>query len=373
MSKKLLIILLFMSALSTVLGRDKIKVLYILSKYPQMSETYMHEELASIWNDYEVKIVSLRKPNLSRQVSFPCTVLNDKRKHYRTLLKEDWKKLDAIIQEFKPDVLHSHWFFNAPILAPLAEKHKIPFTIRCHSFDMLEAKAKKYLKVYCQAANSHWCMRVLCFPGHKKLLRKNGLAENKIMGCWPVINYQRFYNPEKKAPTDRIMNAGPCLGKRNHPLFIDLAYLMQSEFHFDLYAIGYQTEKIRSYNQSLGSPVDFIVFVKPEEMPNVYRNHDRVIFMVDKQLKTVGVPIIIAEAQASGLGVCFQEMPGRRDEQLDYLGGAGFMFNSIEELPEILSQPYPEEMRLQGLINAKKCDIEEHKHLLTDVWDSVKK
>ena len=374
MSKFFLIALSSLFALTTLIGGNKIRVLYILSKYPQMSETYAHEELASVWDDYNVKIVSLRKPNVSLQVGFPHILLNDKIKEYRKLTNADWKKLDEIIQEFQPDVLHSHWFFNAPILARLAEKHNIPFTIRCHSFDMLEAKAKTHLKIYCRAANSTWCKRVLCFPGHSRLLRNNGLEESKIMECWPVINYQRFYQPEKKEPTGRIMNAGPCLKKRNHTLYVDFAHHMHNNgFHFDLYAIGYETQRIHSYNNSLGNPIDFIGQVEPEEMPDAYRSHDWLIFMVDKKLKTVGLPIIIAEAQASGLGVCFQEIPGRKDEQLAYLGGAGFLFNSIEELPEILSKPYPEHMRIQGLKNAKKCDIEEHKHLLTDVWDSLKK
>ena len=64
-------------------------------------------------------------------------------------------------------------------------------------------------------------------------------------------------------------------------------------------------------------------------------------------------------------------MPGRREEQLEFLGGGGFLFQSIEEVPAILSREYPEEMRQAGLKNAKKCDIAQHKVLLTEAWEKV--
>jgi hypothetical protein len=32
-------------------------------------------------------------------------------------------------------------------------------------------------------------------------------------------------------------------------------------------------------------------------------------------------------------------------------------------------QPYPEEMRLAGIEAARRCDIEQTKHLLSDAWD----
>lgn len=38
-------------------------------------------------------------------------------------------------------------------------------------------------------------------------------------------------------------------------------------------------------------------------------------------------------------------------------------------VPKIISQPYPDEMREIGFEQAKKSDIENHKHLLTDLWD----
>jgi hypothetical protein len=129
--------------------------------------------------------------------------------------------------------------------------------------------------------------------------------------------------------------------------------------------------RIDAYNRSLGSPVKNITYVLPEEMPQVYRDHDWLVYTADTKINTVGLPMAIAEAQASGIGVCLQELPGRKKEHLDYLGGAGFLFKSIEELPLILRASYPEHMRLLGLKHAAKSDIRKHNVLLKEVWNRL--
>ncbi len=82
---------------------------------------------------------------------------------------------------------------------------------------------------------------------------------------------------------------------------------------------------------------------------------------------TVGWPMAIAEAQASGVGVC---MPRIRPDLVEYVG-PGVIYDSIEELYPIVSGPVPDEMREAGFEHARRSDIAEHKHLLTDLWDDV--
>jgi hypothetical protein len=75
---------------------------------------------------------------------------------------------------------------------------------------------------------------------------------------------------------------------------------------------------------------------------------------------------MIAEAQASGVGVLMKNL---RPDLKDFVGPCGFLYNSVEEAAKILSQPFPEELRQMGFEHAKKNDIEQHKHVLTDLWD----
>jgi hypothetical protein len=65
-------------------------------------------------------------------------------------------------------------------------------------------------------------------------------------------------------------------------------------------------------------------------------------------------------------------MPALRPDLAQYVGeGAGVLYDTIDELPAIVSGPVPEEMRERGFEQARKSDIERHKHLLTNLWDAA--
>ncbi len=105
---------------------------------------------------------------------------------------------------------------------------------------------------------------------------------------------------------------------------------------------------------------------------NTLRATDWLGYPSNTKINKVGLPVGIPEAQASGIGVCWQELPGRREQQLEFLGGGGVLFRDIGEVPEIVASVCPEELRLRGIENARKCDIEQHKGLLSSAWDSAK-
>jgi hypothetical protein len=73
----------------------------------------------------------------------------------------------------------------------------------------------------------------------------------------------------------------------------------------------------------------------------------------------------IAEAQAAGVGVLMQNI---RPDLKTYIGDAGYLFNTMDEAIEILSQPYPESMRQKGFEQAKKSDIKVNIKKLTSLW-----
>jgi hypothetical protein len=61
-------------------------------------------------------------------------------------------------------------------------------------------------------------------------------------------------------------------------------------------------------------------------------------------------------------------MPDLGRDVGEYLGGAGFTYQSVAEAREIVSKPYPSELRDLGFEVAKRSDIAVHKHVLTDLW-----
>ena len=332
----------------------KTRVLMILRGYPAISQTYMTNEVDALKDDYDLRIVTTAAPHLPKKSYYPFDVVKEQ------------GRLCEIIEEFKPHVMHAHYLNMAELLATLGERYRIPFTIRTHSFDSIRRWVSKpgigFPEV--RAVRSDACAAVLGFPFSRATMEQIGIPPSKLIDCYPVVNYQRFY--DRSPNGDAVLNVGACIPKKRMENFVDLAKLVDQKLN--LYAIGRESATLCSYNEANGSPIEVHRAVEPEEMPAVYKAHGWLVYTACPKLNTVGWPVAVAEAQAAGLGICF---PNIRPDVAEYVGKAGYLYNSIEEVSDILSRPYPEEMREQGFEHAKKSDIERHKHLLTDVWDRV--
>lgn len=76
----------------------------------------------------------------------------------------------------------------------------------------------------------------------------------------------------------------------------------------------------------------------------------------------------IAEAQGAGVGVY---MANIRPDLRDYVGPAGFLYDSISQVLEIISKPFPAELREMGFEHAKKSDIFSHRASLFKLWQKA--
>jgi glycosyltransferase involved in cell wall biosynthesis len=337
----------------------KLRVLYILSVFPQISQTYIRSEIEALQDNFELKIISLREPNLPYK------------NHHPFELMKDSENIEEFILEFKPDVLHTHWLTMSRAIAYFGGffsthryKANIPFTIRAHSFDILDHNGK-YVKESKPFINSDLCLGVLTFPFTRPLLEKEGINGSKIFDCYPVVNYQRFY--DRKPNGDGIINVGACIPKKEMSDFLKLAKEV-ANLNFNLYALGFQAEKIEQLNKEMGYPIRIIPPVEPESMLQEYKKHRWLVYTASREYGSVGWPMAVAEAQAAGLGVC---IPNIRPDLKEYVGNAGFLYNSISEVTDLISKPYPAEMREEGFIQARKSDVFRHITIITDLWYST--
>jgi hypothetical protein len=317
----------------------------------------MLNEAEAVRRDYDVRIVSTRQGNLPGSDHPP----------YEVLTGRGGERLREIIEDFRPHVLHAHYLHMAPFLAAISEKCGIPFTIRTHSFDTLISRRRKSRIGLRQvhAARSDGCAGILVFPFVRPLLEKIGMPGDRLVDCWPVIDYERFHD---RSPNDSaILNVGACIVKKRMEDFVDLGKLTDATLN--LYPIGYDSKAIKRYNTEQGSPITVHETVEPKKMPAIYKAHDWLVYTASFEMNTVGWPMAVAEAQAAGLGVCF---PNIRPDVVEYVGGAGFLYDSIQAVPAIIAQPYPDAMREIGFEHAKRSDIQHHKRLLTDIWDRVR-
>ncbi len=325
-----------------------------LDRFSTISQTYMMNEALAAMEHYDVRIIS------TKPAPVPCV------NHPPYELITDEAEICERILEFRPHVFHAHYLHWGPRIAAIAERFRIPFTLRAHSFDTIKAMRRKprfgFPEVH--AANSDACAGILAFPFARPRLEKLGIPPERIVDSYPVVNFARFY--DRSPNGDAVLNVGACIPKKRMQDFVDLGKLTSKKLN--LYPIGGITEKVRTYNERSGLPINVRSVVEPEEMPAVYKAHGWLVYTACFEMKTVGWPMAVAEAQAAGVGICF---PNIRPDLADYVGEAGFLYDSISEVADIIARPYPEEMREQGFIQARKSDIFTHQRQLGEIWDRV--
>lgn len=356
--------------------RIKPKVLMVLKEYPQISQTYIKTEIEALEKDYDLTIVTRRGPDVPYKNHRP----------FRQV--ERLEEIREIAEDVKPDVLHTHYLVELPYIGDLAQATGRPFTVRAHSFDTialrrknLRGRAKQYaawlrwgapplektekFRKGLRAMESDYCLGVLSFPCTRPWLEAVGVPGKKLIDCFPTVAVDRFF--DRSPNGDGVMNTGVVTPKKRMEDFLTLAKQVP-ERPFRLYGMGYHIEELAAKNAREGSPMEIMPPVEPEDMPAEYKRHQWLVYTGDFNIPTVGWPMAIAEAQAAGVGVC---MPRLRPDLAQYVGDGGVLYESIDEVADIVRRPVPEEMREAGFVQARRSDIERHKHLLTDLWDRV--
>jgi len=378
---------------------SRTRVSVIVDSYPQSSQTYISTEAQALEEQFEVQILFGHRADLARRSCPPAL---------GPLSSE--REMRAAIDAFEPHVLHTHWTHMVPRVHRLARATGIPYTVRTHSFDTLSttlaapgASVLSDLKrrllgfgvtkrrgegnrhrfpwelleiarhpararlpwVMLETApllNDPLCLGVVALPFSRTNLELAGVRPEKIFDCRPVVDFERFHDLSQNGSA--VMNVGAALPKKRMQDFIELARRMP-ERTFNLYPLGYRVEELRQLNARYGNPANILPMIAPEDMPAEYKKHEYLFYTFSWWEPRVGWPISVAEAQASGVGVL---MANVRPDVAEFVGDAGYVFDSLGEAEQILRKPFPEEKRRAGFEQARKSDIRSHLPLLTDLW-----
>ena len=168
------------------------RVTAILERYPQTSETYITSELRALSPRHDISIISLNSADLPQQHHYP----------YRLFKSKDENLLIDLVRSQRPQIIHSHYLHQISLISRISEALDVPFTIRTHSYDIL-ARTLGKLRSHGEYANNENCLGILAFPFATKFLIKAGVKPEKIHDCFPVVDFQRFYNRDTntcKAP-----------------------------------------------------------------------------------------------------------------------------------------------------------------------------
>jgi len=327
------------------------RVLYLIQAYPQISETYMHTEIDRVKQRYDVHVATL----------FPPDIFYERHEPFTRLQNHEPQTFAALARQYRPDIVHGHYLQLAPMLRLLAREAGTFFTVRSHSFDTLGPQYLTNPHII-HAVNDPVCRGVLCFPFLIDRLRNAGIDARKIHPCWPVVDLKKFRN---RGPNGAdIMNVGAALPKKAMNIYVDLAARCPS-MRFNLYLLGYDSAAIVDHARRTGSPVNIAPLVQPDDMPAEYKKHRWLVYTASKEFNTVGWPLSVAEAQASGVGVLVQNI---RPDIKDYVGPGGYVFDTLDDACRVISQPFPEEKREAAFQHAEKSDVDSHIGLLYQLW-----
>ena len=327
------------------------RVLYLVQEYPQISQTYIHVEVERVKRRYDVSIAATKHADLAYERHLPYEILKDITP----------ASLTDLVRRHRPDIIHGPYLHLTPVLRFLAHAARTYYTVRTHSYDVLTTHTLRRKEVI-EAVNDPVCRGVLCFPFVVDTLIEAGVPADKLVPCWPVADIEKFRDRGPNSPG--VMNVGATLPKKGMKIFADIAKAMP-EIKFDLYAMGYLAPEVESYALSIGSPMHVMPALQPEDMPPEYKKHQWLVYTASKKVGTVGWPLAAAEAMASGVGVLIQNI---RPDLKEYVGPAGYLFDSVEDVQRIITRPFPEEKREAGFIHAEKSNIDNHIGLLFDLW-----
>lgn len=332
------------------------RILYLLREFPQISQTYIKTELEALSGAYDLRVLTLTQADIVEPEHQPFTLVRSR------------EEILAVIREFKPALIHSHYMIMGNFTADIAEASGLPYTLRSHSFDILEtstpAASASWAEIRRYLARDN-CLGVLCFPFLRQSLEQFGIAPGKLVDAPPVIAFERFHD---RGPNGgAIMNMGAVRAKKRMEDFVELSRMLP-EREFNLYAMGYQVDELRAYSEARGGPLNFIPPLSHNRMPAEYKKHAWLVYTASAEMKSVGWPMAVAEAQAAGVGVCMADI---RPDLKDYVGKAGHLFKDLETVRALISGPVPPETREAGFEQARESDIRSHIHKLTDLWQAV--
>jgi glycosyltransferase involved in cell wall biosynthesis len=100
-------------------------------------------------------------------------------------------------------------------------------------------------------------------------------------------------------------------------------------------------------------------------MPLEYKKHQWIIYPIDKELLTVGYPLAIVEAQASGVGVI---MYNARNDLIDFVSENGYLYTQIDEVIDIIKNDFDNTKRLNAINLCSRYNIDNTIPILETFW-----
>jgi len=291
------------------------RVLYALWQYPQLSETYMEAELRCMlrWGVH-VEVWRETPPASPHPAIVPI---------------HDGSLAEAV-RRVRPDVIHVHWLTTASQQAETLAQTGVPVTLRAHGFDTTPQVARSLL-------GEPWVHAMYAFPHHLPLI---GSDTSKLRAV-PVAFDTTLFQPYTQKDRMRVLHGGAALPTKDIPFFIALSKLLP-EHRFTMAGITCThmeayVDELKEIRRRTNAPVELKFNVQRSDMAQLVAEAGIYVHTTPARgtelAASIGMPISIAEAMATGAHVLVRDLPELRD----YVGDAGSAYRNLEEAAEIIA------------------------------------
>lgn len=319
-------------------------MLKILQIIPNLSKGGAERLCLDICNElqnqgHEVKLVTFSKKNEYKKLSENIDHVVIKEKINLRFLRgfnPKPQKLQKFIDDFQPDIIHSH-LFESEIISRSCNYPKAKWFSHCHDnmwqFEPLKTQSffsKKDLSTYYE---KHYLLKrykanggnqFIAISKHTLTYFQKQLPEFNTTLILNAINYQNFYQANReKTGKLKLINIGSFQDKKNQKFLIEIAKkLCKNNLPFELHFLG--DGKNRPLCEKLAKNYNL------SEQITFHGNVDNVpehlwkssIYVHSAYYEPLG--LVLIEAMAAGLPVITLDGGGNRD--LIEEGKNGFMF-----------------------------------------------
>ncbi len=295
--------------------KKPLRVLYVIDHFPQISESYVYQEIDYMQrNNVHIEVWSSGEPTSPYSTDVPV--------HYGNLS-------DAI-KKSQPDLVHAHWLNIGINYVNEIYEAGLPMTVRGHGFefsiDHLE-KLNHHSTVHHIYSYPHFQQKV----AHLKKIKP-------LSSCFNP----HFYFPTQNKDKKLIVRVAAGLRSKDLYSFINIA--KQCKKHRFVLAVvrctgdaGRHVDEIIQYNKQQGNPVELYINKLPAEAAALVREagiYFHTHLPVDRGGAPFGMPISIAESMATGAYVI-----GRYCEPFEnYIGNAGKTYKSENEAIKLIHE-----------------------------------